>query len=57
MPLNILFAFFIAFVFGALAFGPLWGGILAVIASAVTIYWDKISNWVHTKLDKWETEL
>lgn len=57
MPLNVLFAFFISFCLGALAFGFWWGVAIAIAVSLVVLYWDKISNWVHTKLDKWETEL
>lgn len=57
MPLNVLFAFVIAFILTGLAFGPLWGLGFAVVASAVTIYWDKISNWVDKQLTKWEVDL
>jgi len=57
MPLNVLFAFVIAFILAGLAFGPLWGLGFAVVVSIVVLYWDKISNWVDKQLTKWGVDL
>lgn len=53
MTLNALFACFIAFCLGTLAFGAFWGLILAVAATVVVVYWDKIEHAIQTQLDKW----
>lgn len=53
MTLNALFACFIAFCLGTLAFGAFWGLILAVAATIVVVYWDKIANKIQIEFDKW----
>lgn len=56
MPLNILFALFIGLTIGWVIFG-FWGGVIvAIAASLVVTYWDKIDSWLHTQMDKWDAQ-